>query len=105
MAHYKAIDEYIQDQPAEVARRLSAIRKLFHKLLPNTEESVRCGLPAFTVAGYHLYISVYKNHIGMYPIPMYGIPELDSEMLAYRGEGTKRCLALQAHRALANGID
>lgn len=47
-------------------------------------------MSAFTVGGYHLYMSAYKNHIGMYP--MYGISELDDEMLPYRGKGTKDAL-------------
>lgn len=98
MAHYKTIDEYIQAQPAEVASRLTSIRELFHKILPHTVESVRYDLPAFTVGGYHLYISAYKNHIGMYP--MYGIPELDDEMLVYRGKGTKDALHFKHSEAL-----
>lgn len=84
------IDEYIARQPDAIAQRLTAIRKLFHKVLPDTKESIRYQIPAFTVGSYHLYISAYKNHIGMYP--MYGIPELDEEMLPYRGKGTKDAL-------------
>lgn len=87
MTKYTDTDEYIQAQPKEVAERLTAIRKLFHKVLPDTQESIRYDMPAFTVGDYHLYMSAYKNHIGMYP--MYGIPELDEEMLPYRGKGTK----------------
>lgn len=90
MTKYTTIDAYIEDQPKEVAERLTAIRNLFHTVLPKTEESIRYDLPAFTVGGYHLYMSGYKNHIGMYP--MYGIPELDKEMLPYRGKGTKDAL-------------
>lgn len=98
MTKYTTIDEYIQAQPKEVADRLSAIRKLFHKLIPNTEESIRYELPAFTVGGYHLYMSGYKNHIGMYP--MYGVPELDKEMLPYRGKGTKDSLHFKHSEAV-----
>jgi uncharacterized protein YdhG (YjbR/CyaY superfamily) len=84
------IDEYISGQTADVAKRLKEIRALFHRTLPDTTESIRYGLPAFTVGGYHLYVSAYKNHIGMYP--MYGIPELDEDILPYRGKGTKDAL-------------
>lgn len=90
MTHYKTVDEYIEAQPTEIANRLASIRHVFHKTLPGTEESIRYAIPAFTVGGYHLYISAYKNHIGMYP--MYGIPELESEMHTYRGKGTKDAL-------------
>lgn len=87
MTKYDNIDLYIQAQESDVAERLTAIRKLFHEVLPDTEESMRYDMPAFTVGGYHLYMSAYKNHIGMYP--MYDIPELDEKMLPYRGKGTK----------------
>lgn len=90
MTKYATIDEYINAQPEQVASRLTAIREIFHKVLPNTEESMRYDMPAFTVGGYHLYMSGYKNHIGMYP--MYGIPELDAAMLPFRGKGTKDAL-------------
>lgn len=90
MTKYTTIDDYIKAQPKEIAERLTAIRKLFHKILPDTEESIRYDMPAFTVGDYHLYMSAYKHHIGMYP--MYGIPELDEAMLPYHGKGTKDSL-------------
>lgn len=90
MAKYTSVDAYISAQPPKAAGRLTAIRELFHEVLPHTEESVRYDMPAFTVGGDHLYMSSYKNHIGLYP--MYGIPELDEEMLPYRGKGTKDAL-------------
>lgn len=90
MRKFSTIDEYINAQEPAVAERPTAIRKLFHTTLPTTEESIRYDMPAFTVGGYHLYMSAYKSHIGMYP--MYGIPELDPEMEHYRGKGTKDAL-------------
>jgi uncharacterized protein YdhG (YjbR/CyaY superfamily) len=90
MTKYSTVDEYINAQPAEIQERLTLIRSIFHKVLADTEESMRYDMPAFTVGGYHLYMSSYKNHIGMYP--MYGIPELDEKMLPYRGKGTKDAL-------------
>lgn len=90
MTKFTTIDQYIAQQPAEIAKRLSDIRTLFHSILPDTKESIRYDMPAFTVGGYHLYISAYKNHIGMYP--MYGIPELEEELSPYRGKGTKDAL-------------
>ena len=84
------VDDYINAQSPEIAERLRLIRDVFHKVIPQTEESMRYNMPAFTVGGDHLYMSAYKNHIGMYP--MYGIPDLDGGMLAYRGKGTKDAL-------------
>lgn len=90
MTKAKTVDEYIDAQPKEIAERLTAIRALFHRLLPDTKEAIRYEIPAFSVGSYYLYISAYKHHIGMYP--MYGIPELDEAMLPYRGKGTKDAL-------------
>ncbi len=90
MIKFSTIDEYIDAQEEEIRERLTQIRSIFHKVLKNTEESIRYDMPAFTVGGYHLYMSAHKNHIGMYP--MYGIPELDDKMLPYRGKGTKDAL-------------
>lgn len=90
MPDIKTVDDYINAQSPKIAERLRAIRAIFHKVIPETEESIRYNLPAFTVGGYHLYMSAYKNHIGMYP--MYGIPDLDAEMLPFRGKGTKNAL-------------
>ncbi len=90
MPKFTTVDEYINAQPTDIAERLRTIRKIFHAVVPDTEESIRYDMLAFTVGEYHLYMSGYKNHIGMYP--MYGIPELDEEMLDYRGPGTKDSL-------------
>lgn len=90
MTKPKGVDDYISIQPPDIANRLEKIRAIFHEILPDTEESIRYELPAFTVGGYHLYMSAYKNHIGMYP--MYGLPELNEEMEPYRGKGTKDAL-------------
>lgn len=92
------IDEYISLQPAEIAERLKIVRALFHEILPDTQESIRYQIPAFSVGGYHLYVSAYKNHIGMHP--MYGIPELDEEILPYRGRGTKDALHFKHNQSL-----
>ena len=90
MKKITTIDEYIEAQPAEVAQRLATIRTLFHDIIPATQESIRYQIMAFTVGRDHLYISGYKNHIGMYPV--YGLPELEEDVLPYRGEGTKNAL-------------
>lgn len=90
MPTFTTIDDYISAQPADIAGRLTTIRQLFYKVVPDTTESIRYNMPAFTVGSDHLYMSSYKSHIGLYP--MYGIAELDDMMLPYRGKGTKDAL-------------
>ena len=90
MSHYQTTDEYIAAQPTQIADRLTSIRRLFHAVLPGTQESIRYDMPAFTVGNYHLYVCAYKQHIGMYPA--YGIPELETELAPYHAKGTKDSL-------------
>lgn len=84
------VDQYIAQQKPEIAERLQQIRDAFHQLAPDTQESIRYDMPAFLVGKTHLYMSAYAKHIGMYP--MYGISNLDSDMLPYRGKNTKDAL-------------
>lgn len=98
MNKFKNVDDYIAAQPVETAERLNNIRAIFHEVLPETKESIRYQLPAFTVGGYHLYISAYKHHIGMYP--MYGISELNEKLEPYRGKGTKNALHFKHNQPL-----
>ena len=98
MSKSKEVDAYFQLQPAEVQERLLTIRELFHSTLPDTKESIRYQIAAFSVGKDYLYISAYKNHIGMYP--MYDISELDKDMLPYRGLGTKDALHFKHNQPL-----
>ena len=98
MKKYSTVDDYINDQNTDVAARLRTVRHLFHEIVPKTEESIRYDMPAFTIGDEHLYVAAYKNHIGMYP--MYGISELDTKMLPYRGKGTKDALHFRHTEAL-----
>jgi uncharacterized protein YdhG (YjbR/CyaY superfamily) len=86
MTRFKSIDDYIAAQPQDVAARLTQLRKLFHTLVPGVEETISYDIPAFKFGKERLYISGFKQHIGMYP--MYGLPELEVDMAAYRGKGT-----------------
>lgn len=67
-------------------------------MVPATQESIRYDMPAFTAGGHYLYMSAYKNHIGMYP--MYGIPALDEAMKPYKGKRTKDALHFQHNEPL-----
>ena len=86
MTKYTTVDEYIKAQDPATAARMTQIRELFHEIVPETQESISYDMPTFTVGGDKLYMGAYKQHIGMYP--MYGVSELDNEMLPYRGKDT-----------------
>lgn len=71
---YQSIDEYIADQPTEVAAALEQVRTLILKALPDTEQLLNYNIPAFTlIAGgkreQQIMIAGYAKHIGFYPHP------------------------------------
>jgi uncharacterized protein YdhG (YjbR/CyaY superfamily) len=86
----KTIEDYISAFPDDIKLRLTKIREAIKNAVPDAEESIRYGMPAFKLNKEHIYISAYKNHIGMYP--MYGMESLEKELAIYRGKGTKDAL-------------
>ncbi len=90
MTKFTSIDAYIDSTEGTQRERLEVIRALFHRLVPDVEESISYNIPAFTVGRHHLYISSFAHHIGMYPI--FDIPELEEAVAPYRGTGTKGSL-------------
>lgn len=87
MTKFKNVDEYIRAQSPEIAKRLSLLRELFHSGNPDTVESIRYDMPAFTMGDGYLYISANKNHIGMYPTP--DVPELVDKLEPYIAKDVK----------------
>ncbi len=65
----KRIDKYIDSFPQDVKKRLTSIRKLIHELVPDMQETISYGMPAFKKDKVLIYFSGYKKHIGIYPFP------------------------------------
>lgn len=85
-----AVEAYIHQFEPDIQKRLHVVRKLFFGVLPDTEESIRYNMPAYTVGKGHLYVAAYKKHIGFYPV--YGLAEIEDEISAYRAKKTKDTL-------------
>lgn len=81
------IDVYISQFEPEIQDRLRVLRGLFFEVLPETKESIRYNMPAYTVGNFHLYFAAYKNHIGFYPVT--GLTELHDEILMYKAKNIK----------------
>jgi uncharacterized protein YdhG (YjbR/CyaY superfamily) len=94
----KTIDDYISAFPDDIKLRLTKIRETIKKAVPSADETIRYGMPAFKLNKEHIYISAYKNHIGMYP--MYGMESIEEELAIYRGKGTKDALHFSHKQAL-----
>lgn len=83
------IDEYIFGFPQDVQEILENIRGIIKKAAPKAQETIRYGIPTFTLRDtYLIYFAGYKKHIAIYPVPP-GNPKFNEEISAYRsGKGT-----------------
>jgi len=62
---YKTIDQYHSVFPADVIKRMQAIRDIVHKVVPDVEETISYQIPCFKYNGYLVYYSAYTNHISL----------------------------------------
>lgn len=85
----KNIDEYIEGFPRDVHEILEKIRVTIRKAAPEAEETIKYGMPTFTLKGNLVYFAAFKKHIGFYP-PAAGNAKLKKELAVY--EGPKRSL-------------
>ena len=64
------IDEYIASFPQDIQKTLEQLRMTIKKAVPEAEESISYGMPAFKANGKPLaYFAAFKNHIGFYATP------------------------------------
>ncbi|MDP2188974.1 MAG: DUF1801 domain-containing protein [Sphingobacteriaceae bacterium] len=84
-----AVDTYILQFPAEVQARLSAFRERIQSLVPDAEESMAYGMPAYKLHGKPLvYFAAFAKHIGFYTTPT-GHAAFANELAAYKqGKGS-----------------
>ena len=78
------IDDYIDTFPADVQAILEKVRRTIRKGVPEAEETIGYGIPAFTVDGRALvYLAGWKHHIAVYPVPA-GDEAFEQELAPYR---------------------
>lgn len=92
------VEKYIQQFEPDIQEKLNVLRQVFFEVLPDTEESIRYQMPAYKVGKHHLYFAAYKKHIGFYPV--YGLTELEDDILEYRAKKTKDSLHFLLDRPL-----
>jgi uncharacterized protein YdhG (YjbR/CyaY superfamily) len=80
----KDIDEYVAGFPVHVREILQKIRKTIQQAAPDAEETIKYGMPTFTLEGNLVYFAAFKNHIGFFP-PTQGDEEFKSETSPYEG--------------------
>jgi uncharacterized protein YdhG (YjbR/CyaY superfamily) len=79
----QTIDEYIAEFPADVQKLLEKVRTAIKTTVPEAEETIKYGIPTFTLKGNLVHFGAYKNHIGFYPAPR-GVDGF-KEISAYEG--------------------
>ena len=63
------INDYISKYPPEVQERLERLRACFRELMPEAEEVMAYGVPAFRSGKAKIIYAAHKGHIGFYPEP------------------------------------
>ena len=67
----ETVDQYINQFPVEIQRRLESIKACICKAAPAAIESISYGMPAYKLNGKPLaYFAGYENHIGFYGTPL-----------------------------------
>ena len=84
------MDQYIAGFPQNVQEILEDIRMTVRKAAPDAEETIKYGMPTFTLKGNLVYFGAFKKHIGFYPPISSGSAEFRRELAGY--EGPKRSL-------------
>ena len=78
------IDEYIEGFPVNVRQILEKIRKNVATAAPRAEETIKYGMPTFTLNGNLVHFAAFKEHIGFFP-PIKGDKALMAAVSAFAG--------------------
>jgi len=83
------VDEYIASFPKEVQQLLKDIRSKIKTVVPEAEEIISYGMPAYKYMGIPLvYFAGYEKHIGFYATPT-GHHAFKKELSKYKqGKGS-----------------
>lgn len=89
---YPSIDAYIAAQAETVRPVLERLRAIIRKALPDAEESISYGIPAFKLAGRPvIYFAGWKAHVSLYPAVGRVATELADQIAPYKvSKGTLR---------------
>jgi uncharacterized protein YdhG (YjbR/CyaY superfamily) len=72
------VADYIEQYPQNIKEILLKIREIIKKIVPNSEELIKWGMPAYYVNGHpFVNIGAQKNHVGLYG----SIPEIFKDKL------------------------
>ncbi|MFY9464442.1 MAG: DUF1801 domain-containing protein [Sediminibacterium sp.] len=78
-----SIDAYIASCPGTVQPLLEQLRTTIRKAVPDAEEVISYGMPAFKQHKVLVYFAAFKNHIGFYPTSS-GVAAFRDELVQYK---------------------
>lgn len=61
------VDEYIAGFPTEIQAILQTVRATIHAAVPDAQECISYGMPAFRLRRVLVYFAANKQHLGFYP--------------------------------------
>ena len=84
MAKFETVDQYVASFPPSVQEVLEELRRTIRRAAPGCDESIRYNMPCVKLDGrYVVHFAAWKQHIGMYPIPVFDGP-FEHEVAPYR---------------------
>lgn len=82
------VNNYINQFPSSVQLVLQEVRKAIKTVVPEAEEYISYGMPAYKYHGILVYFAAFKNHIGFYATPT-GHAEFARRLSGYKqGKGS-----------------
>jgi len=79
-----SIEEYLETAPTDAQAFLRHIRRRVHELVPEAQETISYGMPAFRLGKMFIYFAAFKSHVGIYP-PIKNDKALVEELRKFRG--------------------
>ncbi len=81
---FAIIDEYIASFPPDVQQKLSKMRAVIHRAVPDAEEAIRYGIPTFRQNGSNLvHFAAFKDHLSFFPTAS-GVEAFRKELSSYK---------------------
>ena len=103
MATDPRVDDYLEKLPVEQQQLLGGLRRRVAELVPDAEETISYGMPAFKVGGrFFLSYAAWNQHCSIYAIDA---PLLERHAEAIRGYGrTKGALHFTPTQPLPDAL-
>jgi uncharacterized protein YdhG (YjbR/CyaY superfamily) len=81
-ASYSTIDEYIENFPEEIQKKLGEIRAAIRYAAPEAKEKISYQMPTFELYGNLVHFAAFTHHISFFPTPS-GVQAFQEELSQY----------------------